>query len=122
MCKDTALLDCCGRDSLKRSGLRVDRRKRSGKLLLCEVANGTGLFLSVHVNDTKMARKMRNLEPMWKRLKENTLMEKLVSVSRSSVFGMHSNVNVNQTKISSTETQNMFESLTSARAVEKLLG
>ena len=48
----------------------MDRRKRSGKLLLCAVANGTGLFLSVYVDDIKMARKMRNLDPMWKRLKE----------------------------------------------------
>ena len=70
MCTDTALLDCCGRDSLKRSGLRMHWRKRSGKLLLCAVANGTGLFLSVYVDDTMMARKMHNLDPMWKRLKE----------------------------------------------------
>ena len=35
-----------------------------------------GLFLSVYVDDTKMAGKKRDLEPLWKRLMKQVDLEK----------------------------------------------
>ena len=75
------------------------------------------LFLSVYVDDIKMAGKKRNMAPMWKKLMKN------VAIDEPASFLDHGNLECTQRECKPNETiieqyTKMFES----RATEKLSG
>ena len=51
-------------------------------------------FLSVYVDDVKMVGHKQNMAPMWKKLMKNVDLDE-----PTRIFGMHSTVNVNRTKV-----------------------
>ena len=79
------------------------------------------LFLSVYVDDIKMAGKKQNMAPMWKKLMKN------VGLDEPTSFLEHENVGGTQRECKPKETiieqcKKMFESRISAGATEKLPG
>ena len=76
-----------------------------------------GLFLSVYVDDIKLAGKKQNIDPMWK------LLNKEVDLGEPTSFLDHENLGCTQREISKDIVDNyrtMFESRISAERTEKL--
>ena len=80
-----------------------------------------GLFLSVHVDDIKMAGKKQNLAPVWKQMMKN------VDINEPTPFLDHVHLGCTQRECKPSETvieqyTKMFGSRISAGATEKLPG
>ena len=66
ICTDTHLRDCCGKDNLEKLYWDLDGKKyQIGNAFF--VHRKQGLFLSVYVDDIKLAGRKKNLNPMWKK-------------------------------------------------------
>ena len=77
-CTDTHSHDSCGKDSSKKHWWSLDGKKVQNWECLFVHGRRT-LFLSVSVDDIKMAGKKQNLAPMWKKLMKNVDIEKPTS-------------------------------------------
>ena len=110
--------DYYGKDNLRKScSNTVGRRFLTGNAYSCTVKKG--LFLSVYVDDIKLAGKKQNIDPMWK------VLNKEVDLGETTSFLDHVYLGCTQRQceISKDIVDNyrtMFESRISAGGTEKL--
>ena len=108
----------CGKDNLGKFCWNLDGNKyRSGNVFF--VHRKQGLFLSVHVDDMKMAGRQQNTPPTWKKLMENVDLEEPTS------FLDHVFLGCTQSECKSNESiiekyAKMFRSRISAGATQKI--
>ena len=99
----------------------IDEARTSGAKVLFHsliVHRGKGLFLSVHVDDIKLAGKKQNLDPMWK------VLNKEVDLGEPTSFLDHVYLGCTQRQCETSKDvvdnfKTMFESRISAGATEK---
>ena len=117
---DTHSQGSCGKDSSKKHWWNLDGKKYQiwDSVL---VHRKQKLFLSVYVDDIKIAEKKQNLAPMWKKLMKN------VDIEEPTSFLDHVYLGCTQRKCKPNERiieqyNKMFESRVSTWATEKLPG
>ena len=105
--------DNCGKDSSRKFKWNLDGK---GECLF--VHRRQGLFLSVHVDDIKMAGKKRNMHTMWKKLMRNFDLDEPTSFLDHLYLGSAQR-ECNPNDIIVENYKEMFESRMSAGATEK---
>ena len=120
ICTVSHLEASCGKDSLKK--LYSDLDGTSTELGCLFVHRKRGLFLSVYVDDIKMAGKNQNLAPMWKKLMKNVDLDEPTSFLDHVYLGCSTQRECKPKEIIVEEYTKMFRSRVSAGATEKLPG
>ena len=118
ICTDIRLQASCGKDNLRRLYWDVDWKKdRIGNVFF--VHRKQDLFLSVYVDDIKMAGRKQNMAPMWKRLMKFVYFDEPTSFLDHVFLGCTQRAcKVKESTID--QYRDMFESRISVTVTEKL--